>query len=226
MPPFGYSRTDESHTYTLGNQADLINGFIEALDLHGATLVAHSYGAGPAMEAVLRKPDNYASFVIIDGAIHVDREQNGAPALVRHIFNIATLRYALTSLAVHSPGFMRASLKYLVHDNRSVNKFWVDIYKRPLSVEDQSRRLGRWLYDFVFRGGTGLSSESENYKTLRTPVTILWGREDNLTPLAQGEYLHAIIPHSEFVALNDIGHIPMIDDHERYIEVLKAHLVR
>jgi pimeloyl-ACP methyl ester carboxylesterase len=226
LPPFGYSVVDDAYDYNLSNQADLLNEFVEAHNLNGVILVAHSYGAGPAMEAVLRKPDLYSKFILIDGAIHVDRDRSGGAAFISGIFNIPTFRYLLTSTAVHFPGFIEASLKYLVYDNSSVDEFWVEIYKRPLSVENKSQTLAKWFYDFVFKNGTGLSSESGNYAHLPTPVTIVWGREDNLTPLEQGKYLHAIIPNNEFIVLDNVGHIPMIDDHDRYIEILKKQLAK
>ncbi|MBP9757259.1 MAG: alpha/beta hydrolase [Candidatus Pacebacteria bacterium] len=224
LPPFGYSIVDPSYRYDLQSQAQLINDIIESLALRDVTLVAHSYGAGPSMEAVLREPEQYRELVIIDGAIHVDRETSGALAYVGTIFSIQTFRYAFTSALVHVPGFVGASIKYLVHDNSTVDEFWIDTYSQPLRNEDQSKRLAAWFYDFVFKNGTGLSSTGVNYASLRVPVSIMWGREDNLTPLSQGEYLHSLIPGSTLTVMDGVGHIPMIDDHAGYMEILRSYI--
>ncbi len=224
LPPFGFSVVDKEYKYNLSNQADLINEFLEKLDIKDVVFVAHSYGAGPSMEAVLRNPDNYRKFVIIDGAIHVDREDKKTIGFIKKLFSIPTFRYLISSVALHLPGFMEASLKYLVYDNSKVDDFWVDIYNQPLSVENQSQKIAKWFYDFVFENGVGLSSEGVNYKDLNVPVAIIWGKEDTFTPLEQGLYLQKIIPKNELFILDKVGHIPMIDDHEHYIKVLKIFL--
>lgn len=225
LPPFGFSLASEDYKYNLANQADLINGFLKELNLQNVIFIAHSYGAGPVMEAVLRDPDNYEKLIIIDGAIHVDRERN-VSGFVKNLFSISTLRYLVSSAALHLPGFIEASLKYLVHDNSKIDKYWVDVYTLPLAVEGSSRRIGKWFYDFVFENGRGFSSDGANYRNLAVPVLIIWGREDTFTPLEQGWYLKKIIPKSELAVLDGVGHIPMIDDHEAYTEVLSEYLNR
>lgn len=223
LPPFGYSLVDSTYKYNLSNQADLINNVLKELDIRDVTFVAHSYGAGPATEAVLRNPNNYKRFVIIDGAIHVDRERK-ISGLAKKFFNIPTLRYLISTTALHFPGFMEASLKYLVYNNDTVDEFWVNIYKQPLKIENTSQKMASWFYDFVFENGKGLSSDGANYKNLDIPVLIMWGKEDTFTPLEQGLYLQKIIPRNELMIMENVGHIPMIDDHEHYIELLKQNL--
>jgi len=225
LPPFGYSVVDEKYRYNLSRQADTINGFLHQVDAKQTILVAHSYGAGPAMEAVFKEQSLYQKLIIIDGAIHVhgDKEVN---ALARNVFSIPTLRYLMTSAALHVPGFVKASLQYLVYNNSSVTDTWVNIYKQPLHVDNQSRKLAAWFYDFVFENGPGLSHDAENYLGLKLPVRIIWGREDNLTPLDQGLYLAKIIPKNKLIVLDLVGHIPMIDNHEAYLQALQEHLTQ
>lgn len=224
LPPFGFSIVDEEYKYNLANQADLINEFLKKLNIQEVVFVAHSYGAGPSMEAVLRNQDKYRKFIIIDGAIHVDRENKKTTGFIKKFFSVPTFRYLISSVALHLPGFMEASLKYLVYDNSKVDDFWVGIYNQPLSVESQSQKIAKWFYDFVFENGTGLSSEGSNYKDLAIPVVIIWGKEDTFTPLEQGLYLQKIIPQNDLIVLDKVGHIPMIDDHEGFIKVLKQNL--
>lgn len=224
LPPFGFSLVDEEYTYNLTNQADTINEFLKKLNISDVIFVAHSYGAGPSMEAVLRNPSNYKKFVIIDGAIHVDREEERSIWFMKTLFSRPTFRYLISSIALHVPGFMEASLKYLVYDNSRVDDSWVEVYNRPLSVENQSQKTAKWFYDFVFENGRGLSSESSNYKNLDVPIVIIWGKEDTFTPLEQGLYLQKIIPKNDLIILDKVGHIPMIDNHEHFINTLKQNL--
>jgi pimeloyl-ACP methyl ester carboxylesterase len=223
LPPFGYSVVDKMHKYNLISQAGIINGFLEELNLQNVTLIAHSYGAGPSTEAVLSEKERYEKYVIIDGTVYVDRERNSS-SIIKTIFSFSPFRYFITSVAIHFPGFMKGSLEYLVFDNSKVDDFWVGIYTQPLTLVGQSDRLSNWLFDFVFENGEGISSKGKNYKDLDIPVLIIWGGEDNFTPIEQGLTLQRIIPNNELVVMDNVGHIPMIDDHEGYISVLKEFL--
>lgn len=55
MPPFGYSERPGSADYGDSAQARRILGVVAALGLERVTLVAHSFGARPAMEAYFRR---------------------------------------------------------------------------------------------------------------------------------------------------------------------------
>lgn len=41
---------------------------------------------------------------------------------------------------------------------------------------------------------------------LKVPTTILWGEQDRLTPLWQGQKLHQLIPNSKLIVLAEQGH--------------------
>jgi len=47
----------------------------------------------------------------------------------------------------------------------------------------------------------------DQYPALEVPTLILWGEEDTWIPLAKGEKLHQLIPHSVFNTLPDTGHL-------------------
>ncbi|MEX2515168.1 MAG: alpha/beta hydrolase [Candidatus Paceibacterota bacterium] len=224
LPPFGYSAVSNDYKYNLRNQAQLINDFIDELQINNVTLVAHSYGAGPSMEAVFLNQETYKKLIVIDGSIHVDRASSKSAVAAEYTLKLPQLRYFISGIALHFPGFMEASLKYLVHDNDTVTDYWIDVYRQPLSLENKTQHIARWFYDFAFRNGEGLSSSGENYEDLSVPVDIIWGEEDTFTPLEQGTYLNSIIPKSSITTIENVGHIPMIDNHEDYIEVLKTLL--
>src|SRR5262245_59152076 len=56
LPPFGYSARPAPGGYVRHDQARRIIGVLDALDVRQATLVGHSFGGGPTMEAVLLAP--------------------------------------------------------------------------------------------------------------------------------------------------------------------------
>jgi pimeloyl-ACP methyl ester carboxylesterase len=43
------------------------------------------------------------------------------------------------------------------------------------------------------------------------PVLIVWGAEDHITPLSQGEKMHRLIPQSELEVVPGCGHLTPVD---------------
>ena len=229
MPPFGYSKVDDGYVYNLVNQSGTINRFVEKLNIKKPILISHSYGAGPSFEAVLRQPSNFKKIVIVDGAIHTEGSGHNAGinsegSLPAKLLNVNTLKYFFTTSITHFPGFMQLSLEYLVYDPSQVTDWWVDTYTEPLYQKGSTKRLANWFYDFVFRNGDGLSRDSKNLNNLKLPVAIIWGQEDNLTPLFQAENLQKNIPNSKLIIMEKTGHIPMIDNKKEFLKILENAL--
>lgn len=229
LPPFGYSKVEIDYIYDLKSQAETINKFIENLNLKNITLISHSYGAGPSMEAVLNNENDFTKFIIIDGAIHTEgsghnAKENTENIKLAKILNKNIIKNFLTTNLIHINGFMKKSLEYLVYKDETVSDWWVETYKEPLVQKGNSEKLSNWFYDFVFRNGKALSREKVNLENIKIPVVIIWGDKDNLTPLYQGENLNKIIPNSKLEIMKDVGHIPMIDNFDGFIQILKRNL--
>ena len=54
----------------------------------------------------------------------------------------------------------------------------------------------------------------------RTPVAMIWGRQDNVTPLWQSQALLTLIPGSRLRMIDGAGHIPYIENTAQFNEVL------
>jgi pimeloyl-ACP methyl ester carboxylesterase len=56
-----------------------------------------------------------------------------------------------------------------------------------------------------------LSNMLETFRRVgkqKYPTLLIWGREDQTVPFAHNEKVRAAIPHVEFHAIDDAGHIP------------------
>jgi pimeloyl-ACP methyl ester carboxylesterase len=55
----------------------------------------------------------------------------------------------------------------------------------------------------------------DRIRGLPTPSLIVWGREDRAIHVDTAEVLHGLLPKSEVVILDRIGHLPMLEDPRR-----------
>ena len=51
----------------------------------------------------------------------------------------------------------------------------------------------------------------DTVKTIKRPTLIVWGREDGLTPLTDGERLNKDVAGSKLVVFDQCGHIPNLE---------------
>ena len=54
---------------------------------------------------------------------------------------------------------------------------------------------------------TGQDATDSLLPQLKMPVLILWGEEDRITPLEQGEKMHSLVPQSELDVFDGCGHL-------------------
>jgi pimeloyl-ACP methyl ester carboxylesterase len=54
---------------------------------------------------------------------------------------------------------------------------------------------------------TGEDATDKLVPTLKMPVLLMWGQEDRITPISQGEKMHRMLPQSELDAFPNCGHL-------------------
>ncbi|GAB5446971.1 alpha/beta fold hydrolase [Gymnodinialimonas sp.] len=207
LPPMGFSDRDPGGDYGRAATAARILAFSRA---EGITphIVAHSFGAGAAIEAVMQDPTAFASLTIINGALPLDPAPSLLPAPLRPIW----LREALVSATVTNPLASRRLLQAFLYRKETATDEVLDVLARPSTLEGATEALAIWLPTLLIPPVDLPSVRSEAYAALDIPTAIIWGAEDTTTPLPQGENLHALIPGSTLAVLPDVGHIPMIED--------------
>jgi pimeloyl-ACP methyl ester carboxylesterase len=69
-------------------------------------------------------------------------------------------------------------------------------------------------------GGEGV----EKIPQIAVPTLILWGKDDHLIPLENGEHFHKDIKGSQLVMLDGLGHVPHEEDPVKTVAAVKGFL--
>ena len=69
-----------------------------------------------------------------------------------------------------------------------------------------------------------LSRSSEKLRTIRVPVSLIWGEADTVTPIAQGKRISDLTRARTMQVLPGVGHIPHIEDPRRFKAALDRAL--
>ena len=213
VPPFGFSAVDGGSQYTRVDQARRILELMQQVRPRATfTLVGHSFGAGPTVEAVMRDPSHVGALVVVDGALGIDDPPSG-PGPINAILSSRIVRNSILSAVVTNPLFTKQLILPLLYKKEAATESRVQLLQRPLVVKDATDHLGDWALNFFSSAGEeNLSRHAASYSGIAVPTLVIWGEQDTITPLPQGERLHALLPTSRLVRFAGVGHMPQIED--------------
>ena len=65
---------------------------------------------------------------------------------------------------------------------------------------------------------------SKDLPNMHTPVCIIWGENDNVTPPNVAKEFHELLPDSELYWIDKCGHAPMMEHSDKFNDILDAWL--
>jgi pimeloyl-ACP methyl ester carboxylesterase len=232
MPPFGYSSRPANADYRDEAQARRILGALDSLRIERATLVGHSFGARPTMQATFMAPARVERLVLVDAALDLARgcedarmrdaecgmrssmpPDTSAPLALRVVLGVPPLRDAVVASTLSNPRLTGWLLSKLVSNREAaVTPARVAMLQRPFVLQGWTRGLGEWLAPFATTRTSSMATDRSRYATLTMPTLVLWGARDSLTPMPQGEDIVRLIRGARWEVLPRAGHIPAIED--------------
>ena len=208
MPPFGFSERDASGDYGRTTQAQRILALSEALQIR-PTVIAHSFGAAPATEAVMMDQDAFTGLVLVNGAVGLNSHlsQNDLPLPLRPIW----LREVIVSLTGTNPLMTQALLSQLLFIKDAATDEIVEILQKPMRISGSTAAFAEWLPSLLVPPDDARSTDPDYFRALTLPVRLIWGNKDTVTPPAQAWELSNLIGQGQPHILTDVGHIPQIE---------------
>jgi pimeloyl-ACP methyl ester carboxylesterase len=235
LPPFGYSeKLDDVSQYSRQNQAKRIKEVIDALHLKKAILVGHSVGARPTIEVALEYPEKVEKLVLVDPALGFQTnpsdiphfEQNHPSFFMQMFFLAKPLRNAVISTYGTNPLFTKNLFASFVSQKNAITSTRLHMLKQPLVVANTTHAYGDWLESLVASLDSSEASDFSNFKKISAPVYIIWGSSDAVTPVWQGRELQTLIPGSHLSIIENVGHIPFVEDPENFNKILLNFLIK
>ena len=182
----GYGRSPKpaDGDYSMEGEARFVYDFIQALGLQKTDLGGWSMGGWVALDLAHDHPEVLDRVVVFDAA-----GLKFQPAYPLTIFNPRTPDDAQRLWSLMEP------------DGKPL----------PQSVrQDLLRRLQdqQWVVSKNMNAMIGSPTFVDAFlPTLPEPLLIVWGSRDALTPLALGQQMHALDPHSELDIVEGCGHL-------------------
>lgn len=185
LPGYGRSDWPANATYSIGEETQAVEAFMNRMHLGRTDLAGWSMGGWIAMQVALNRPQQIRRLIILDSAgirfrfsWNPNLFEPDTPAKLRQLN-----RLLAPGLPEYVPGFIqRAIFRYVKRHG------WV--VRRNM----QSMLTGRALLDNRLGG-------------LSMPMLIVWGKQDHLIPPSVGERIHREVPNSELALFDGCGHL-------------------
>lgn len=214
LPPFGYSERPGSADYSRQAQARRILAVADTLG-EDLVLVGHSFGGGATVQAALDGGDQFRRVVLLDPALGLGM----ADAPIAPLFRVNPVAEVAVAGTFANPGFLPYGVRAMVADPATATPERVARYAEPLHARGTTDAIARWLPELL-APAPAPAGEPQAYAAIRAPVLVVWGAEDHITPVSQGEELVELLSNGELAVLPGVGHLPQIEDPQAVVEVL------
>jgi pimeloyl-ACP methyl ester carboxylesterase len=216
---YGLSDKPRDRRYAISDQADMVADFIRRQDLQDIDLVGHSLGGAVALMTYFKvgedKGGRIKRLVLMDSA--------GYPQKMPWFMGVARVPgLAPLGAKILSPRFAAAvALKKCFYDQDKITEERIDAYAYFGSLPGAAEAIIQTARQIV---PANVEALIQSYKTIRVPVLIVWGREDEVVPLSVGRKFKRDIPDSELVIIPRCGHIPQEEEPQETTRLVSGFL--
>jgi pimeloyl-ACP methyl ester carboxylesterase len=190
----GFGKSDKPLVnYRIRTYVDFLDQFCKQLKIERPTLVGNSMGGWIAVIYAATYPDRVDKLVLADAAGYAPPKDFDT----RAFYGLNPTTRAEMKVLVSKVFYNKAFLSDAAIDQSMAARFGAGDGYTIKSITESIIRGEDFLDDVV--------------KTIKTPTLIVWGREDGLVPLSDGERFHKDIAGSTLIVFDQCGHVPNIE---------------
>ena len=211
---FGFSEKPAWFEYSIVSQARMIERFMDRIGIGRAILVGSSYGGAVASTVALDYRERVEKLVLVDAVCNDEAKQN----VLLRLVSMRGVGEILSPFLIDSKRFLRLRMRRTIApvNHHLITKERIEAVHRPLRAKNAHHSVLASA-----RNWNANRIEDDAY-LINQPTLIIWGEDDNVIPVRNGEKLYDSILNSRLVVLKDCGHIPQEEKPERFVELVSA----
>lgn len=191
----GFGKSDKPLiNYRITTYVDFLDAFLKELKIERASFVGNSMGGWVAASYALAHPAKVESLVLVDAAGYSFAPGFDTSQLIklnpstREGMKELVARVFYNKLIFMSDAFIDASMAERINagDGHTIRSITESIIRRE---------------DFL----------DNRLAAIKQPTLVIWGREDGLLPLADGQRFQKEIPGAQLIVFDQCGHVPQVE---------------
>jgi pimeloyl-ACP methyl ester carboxylesterase len=206
---FGWTSRPDGD-YSPAAQAKLVWAVLDKLGVADVAIVGHSWGSSVALEMAVAQQARVRRVALYDAYVYDDQ----VPSFFRWAEKPG-IGEALFGLYYDERMEDRVPLAY--YDDRWVTQARVD------HVETELSRPGTTAAALATARKHHFGALHKALESFAKPVLLLWGENDEVTPLRFGQRLAAELTDATLITYPRCGHLPMVEAHNQSTRDLIAY---
>ena len=216
-PGFGFSAKPDKRdfAYTPDAFVAALADFVQALQLERFSLVVQGFLGTVGLQYALRHTDQIERLAIFNTPLSSAAK---LPWKIQQM-SLPLVGDMMTQDPLLVDRLLEGGGPYQVDDND------LDVYRRPfLKSSDAGRSLLATLQNLRLKQTT--AEIETGFSQWSRPILVAWGIADPWLPLSMAQNFAQSVPDAELKQLEEVGHYPQEDWHEKTSEVLLPFLRR
>lgn len=201
LPGFGSSTLRATDGFSLDDYCKSLECLFDKLDIARTVLIGHSFGGRIAIKFTATYPERVERLVLIAAA--------GIPqrSFWLKLVAVGTLLWKLATAGLRDTRLVRR-LKYTL---------------TPFVASEDYRNASPPLRETLKK----ITREDLRpvATLIRAPTLLIWGREDEVAPLAAGQAYQALIGNSRLEVIEGVGHFPFLKHPDECSRLIASFLL-
>lgn len=194
-------------SFTVSDFVKMVDEFMERLGIVRAPIVGHSMGGTVSLSLAIQRPERVARVAVVGSPI-----VGSSLALTLKLAGVRPIAFAVYHMPIALRLGLRIAARWITRDPR-----WYHMI-----VDDLSRTtLESFLHSIASLRRTDLRPQLPE---IQVPVLGIYGDHDIIVHPEQWRPLLAGVPHARIERFEASGHFPMLDEPERFRQVLLSFL--
>jgi pimeloyl-ACP methyl ester carboxylesterase len=208
----GFGRTDKPEVvYTFELMADFVIDFMKTMGIDKASLVGNSMGGAISLTVAAQAPKRVEKIVLVD-PVGLGRGQSP----VMRLMALPVIGNVLTKPS--RKGVLR-QMQLCLYDPSQARDDFIDRLTAIGALPGNQRSFLSLLRvtSNILGVKKGIVADfSARLKKIKAPILMIWGRQDQILPLADGEAAVQKMANGRLHVMDRAGHLPQIDKPEEF----------
>lgn len=222
LPGFGLSDKPRAYSYSLFQQADVIEALADVLDITSAHVVSHDMGTSVHTELLAREQEGRLGFRVLTSTFlngSILKRLATLTDFQRLLESPATLDEAVTLCENMLPHYV-AGLTRLMARPGAVSEEDAVVMTELLAYNDGHRRIPQ-VYAYVRERYLLQDRWVDAMRHAAGPLQILWASDDPVANRAMGVALAELVPTARFREAPGVGHFLPIEAPDLVADTLR-----
>ena len=185
--------------YTIAGFVEVLERFLQALELERISLVGESLGGWIAATFALRFPEQVEKLILVDAA-GVWGDMAGLPIDMR----------------VSTRAHLKEIFELVFYDPRLASEQLID-----LAYELHLERGDSYTIDSLLRNlKSGRERLDEEIGEMKVPTLVIWGEDDRMIPIEVGRRLQQLISGAKLEVIPECGHLPALEKPGEFVRAV------